>query len=198
MAQDSVSIASRAAVMVGLNPISSFENADTESIAARELYDGVKEECLTDYPWRFAMKQRRLDLLPEEPVGRWDRAYELPSDILVLRAITVGGERIPYDRYGDNLVYTDTSVDDVLIADYMYAVSEMHWPPYFARYVEYKMAATLALTVTMKSDLAEAFTQKAQMQFNTATRMDAQAQTINSKRNRISTSRLIGNRARIA
>ena len=91
-----VTVASRAAVLAGLNPISAFNNSTDDEKAAEELYPSVRDEYLTSYAWRFASKQSQLDRLADTPVGRWEAVYDLPADLLVLRAVTVGGSRSPY------------------------------------------------------------------------------------------------------
>ena len=187
-----VDVASRACVLAGLNPISGFNNSNDEEKASQELYPGIRDQCLTSYSWRFAVKESQLDRLNDTPVsGRWEAVYDLPSDMLMLRAVTVSGRRIPYDRYAENNIYTNTSADDVVVADYVYQVSEAHWPPYFARYVEYKAAAVLAASITLQSDLAGYYDQQAEVQFVTAKHMDGQSQTSGYERTRAPTSRFL-------
>ncbi len=187
-----VDIASRASVLAGLNPISGFNNTNDEEKAAQELYPGTRDQCLTSYSWRFAVKESQLDRLADTPIsGRWEAVYDLPADLLMLRAVTTEGRRVAYDRYAESFIYTNTSAEQVLVADYVFKVSEAQWPPYFACYVEYKFASVLSASITMQVDLAEYFYKQAEMQFATAKHMDAQSQTLGIERTRASTSRFI-------
>ena len=186
-----VTVASRAAVLAGLNPISAFNNSTDEEKAAEELYPSVRDECLTSYAWRFASKQSQLDRLADTPVGRWEAVYDLPADLLVLRAVTVDGSRIPYDRYAEKNIYTNTSADDVVVADYLFAVNEQFWPPYFTKLVELKMASALSASLTLQAALANLLENQALRQAMTAKHMDAQSQTIGYERTRAPTSRFL-------
>jgi hypothetical protein len=187
-----IEVASRSCVLAGLNPISGFNNTNDEEKATEALYPGVRDQCLTSYSWRFAVKESQLDRLAVTPVsGRWEAVYDLPSDLLMLRAVTVSGYRTPYDRYAERNIYTNTSADDVVVADYVYQVDENFWPPYFTRYVELKMASVLAASITLQADLSELFERKALMQFATAKHMDGQSQTMGYERTRAPTNRFL-------
>ena len=102
MALTDIEVASRACVLAGLNPISGFNNTNDEEKASEELYPGIRDQCLTLYSWRFSVKESQLDRLADTPVsGRWEAIYDLPADVMVLRAVTVSGNRVPYDLFAE-------------------------------------------------------------------------------------------------
>ena len=192
MALTDIEVASRACVLAGLNPISGFNNTNDEEKATQELYPGVRDQALTCYGWRFAIKESQLDRLTATPVaGRWEAVYDLPADLLVLRGVTTSGNRIAYDRYAENNIYTNTSVDDVVVAEYIFQVDENHWPPYFTRYVELKLASALSSSITLQAALAQLFDSQANDQYWKAKHMDAQSQTIGYERTRAPTTRFL-------
>ena len=123
--------------------------------------------------------------------GRWEAVYDLPADLLVLRGVTTSGNRIAYDRYAENNIYTNTIVDDVVVAEYIFQVDENHWPPYFTRYVELKLASALSSSITLQADLAQLFDSQANDQYWKAKHMDAQSQTIGYERTRAPTTRFL-------
>lgn len=195
MALTDIEVASRACVLAGLNPISGFNNTNDEEKASEELYPGIRDQCLTLYSWRFSIKESQLDRLADTPVGgRWEAIYDLPSDLMVLRAVTISGNRIPYDRFATKNIYTNTSADDVVVGEYIYKVSENLWPAYFTRYVELKLAAALAASITFQADIASLFENLAARQFVDAKHMDAQSQTVGYERTRAPTSRFLAAR----
>ena len=58
MAVTKVDIASRALIMIGANPISSFTDGSTESLVTNNIYEEIVESTLTRHKWRFATGQR--------------------------------------------------------------------------------------------------------------------------------------------
>ena len=76
MAVTKVDIASRALVMVGANPISSFTDNSTEALITNTLYEEVVESTLSECSWRFAMGQKQLSLLADAPTSRYEYAYQ--------------------------------------------------------------------------------------------------------------------------
>lgn len=61
------------------------------------FYPIARDELLSSYPWRFAMKRKKLALLAEEPVGDSSAHYfALPADCLKLvRVHTTGLGSLP-------------------------------------------------------------------------------------------------------
>jgi hypothetical protein len=190
--QEKVIIASRASVAAGLNPITAFNGSSSEAIVADQLYDSIVENALSLFHWSFAIKQQRLELSNAAPASRWQRAYSEPSDMIELRGVIVNDMPIVFDRYG-GYIFTDTSTEDVVFAEYTYRAAEAEWPAHFKMAVQHRISAALAMSVTMKADMASGFDQMANAQFALARNRDSQSRTAGSKRKLI-TSRLISNR----
>ena len=60
--------------------------------------------------------QKVLNRLTDAPTGRYDFAYQLPNDNLIVHAVTVNDNLVEYQIYGD-MVYADTDQADTVIAD---------------------------------------------------------------------------------
>ena len=85
VANSAIDICSRALILIGAEPITSFEDNTTEALVAVNMYEDVAQASLCDTRWRFATEQAQLARLSEEPTGRFDAAYQLPSGTLMRR-----------------------------------------------------------------------------------------------------------------
>ena len=169
-------ICSRALILIGADPISSFDDGTTEATVAVNMYEDVAQSALVNTRWRFATNQKVLNQLSDEPPGRYDLAYQLPSDLLMLHAVTVNDNLIDYQMYGDK-VFADTSTQDVVIADYSFRANEETWPSYFTLAVEFSLAIIFATSIARDANLASLMTARAEATMAKARTMDSQQQT---------------------
>ena len=188
-ANSSVDIAARALTLIGANPISSFDDASTEATVANNMYEDVARASLCMARWRFATNQQVLNLLANEPTGRFDQAYQLPSSLLMLHALTVNDLVVDYTVYGDK-VFSDSTTADVLIADYTFRATEDNFPSYFSLALEYALASIFATSIARDDSLMAVIEKKAEQLMAKARNIDAQQQTTR----RMSTSRFVTNR----
>ena len=188
-ANTAIKICSRASILMGGIPIQSFSEGTTEADVVDAMYEDIARAALTNTRWRFATNQAQLSRLEAAPTGRFDAAYQLPNDLIMLSAVTIGDEPIMYDTYGDK-VYCDAAENDVVIADYIFRADESNWPPYFTIAVEFQVAAMLAVSVARDAQLASMMEQKGELQMSRARRLDSQQQTTR----KLNTSRFIAQR----
>jgi len=188
-ANSDIDIAARALVLIGAEPITSFTSTSTEALVASNIYEDVVQTALCASRWRFATNQAVLNLLTAAPTGRFATAHQLPTDLLMLHAITVNSANIEYNVYGDK-VFSDMSSGDVVVADYSFRAGEQEFPSYFTLSVEYALAAAFALAIARDEQLATMFEKKAAQLMQQAKTIDSQQQTTR----RIRTSRLIAER----
>lgn len=189
VANTAIKVCSRASVLMGGSLISSFSDGTIESDVCDAMYEDVARSCLTNTRWRFATNQETLSQLALAPTGRFDSAYQLPSGMLMLNALTVDDLPIEYDIYGDK-AYCNAVAQDEVIADYIFRADESNWLPYFVIAVEFSMAAILAVSVARDAQLASLFEQKASIYMMQARRLDSQQQTTR----KLNTSRFINQR----
>mgnify|MGYP003111098472 FL=1 len=184
-----VDISSRALILIGAEPITSFSDGTTESLVTSNLYEDILRTSLVNARWRFATNQAVLNLLSEAPTGRYDKAYQLPSDNLMVHSVTVNDNLIDYQLYG-NKVFADTTDTDEVIVDYTFRADESTFPAYFTLAVTYSLAVPLALSVARDASLANAISTQATQLMAKARSIDAQQQTTR----KLVTSRFITNR----
>ena len=189
VADTSLKIASRALILIGADAITAFDDGSTEATIATNMYEDVCRTALTNTRWRFATNQATLNLLSSAPTGRYDRAYQIPSDSLMIHAVTVNENVIDYQTYGDK-IYADTSTTDSLIADYTFRVGEDKFPSYFILALEYSLASVFATSIARDANLANLMTNAASNAMAKARSLDSQSQTTR----KLITSRYLTNR----
>ena len=188
-AQSAIDVCSRALILIGADPITSFDDGNNEALIASNMYEDVARASLVNTRWRFATNQVVLNRLTEAPTGRFDAAYQLPSGWLMTHVVTVNDTPIEYQTYGDKLFCDETSNSE-LVLDFTYRAQEQDWPSYFTVAVEYELASVFAVGLARDQALAQLMTQQANVYMIKARNLDAQQQTTR----KLSTSRFITNR----
>jgi|TARA_R110002050_G_scaffold169757_2_gene301577 hypothetical protein len=175
-ANSAVDVSSRALILIGAEPITSFDDGNNEALVASNMYEDVARSSLVNCRWRFATNQSVLNRLSDAPTGRYDAAYQLPSDSLMVHAVTINDSPIEYQTYG-NKVFCDATSNETLILDYTFRAEEVDWPSYFVMAVEYELAAVFAVALARDASLSSLMEQKGQMAMIKARNLDAQQQT---------------------
>ena len=189
VANSAIDIASRALVLIGAEPITSFDSSSTEALVATNMYEDTVRAMLSTARWRFATEQAVLQQLTDVPTGRFDIAHQLPSNILVLHGVTISDRLIDYTVYGSK-VFSDSTTNDTLIADYTFRAEEINFPSYFSLALQYSVASIFATSIARDDRLMQLMETKANQLMAKARNIDAQQQTTR----KLSTSRFITNR----
>jgi hypothetical protein len=175
-ANSDIDIASRGLILIGADPITSFTASTTESTVANAIYEDIVRTTLCSSRWRFATNQAQLNLLTNVPTGRYDIAHQLPTDMLMLHAVTISDAIIEYNIYGDK-VFSDASTQDTLVADYTFRALEQDFPSYFTVALEFSLAASFALAIARDEQLSSILEQKGGALLQQAKTLDSQQQT---------------------
>ena len=189
VANSAIDIASRALVLIGAEPITSFDSSSTEALVASNMYEDTVRATLATARWRFATEQAVLNQLTDAPTGRFDIAHQLPSDLLILHAVTINDRLIEYTVYGDK-VFSDSTTNDTFIADYTFRAEEVNFPSYFSLALQYSLASIFATSIARDDRLMQIMETKANMLMAKARNLDSQQQTTR----KLSTSRFITDR----
>lgn len=178
-----VEVAQKAMVLVGLTPLTAFTDDNDETRVMNTIYEDVVQDCLSQNNWNFATGQATLVRLTDAPLDRWDAAYILPTDPVVMQVQTVTINDVPqnYDIY-ERKVYINASENDVVTLNYIFRVGTQNWNPTFTLWVIYRLASVMALSVIRKADVAEAYVKLAEEQFKRAKARDSQQVTTQSIR----------------
>ena len=192
MAVTKIDIASRALIMIGANPISSFTDGSTEALVVNNIYEEIVEASLTRHKWRFATGQKQLSLLSAAPTGRYEYAYQIPASPLCLQiiAVTSNDHAIPYSRYEDKIYLDGYGSNSTVIMDYVFRQDEDQFPPHFRLALEYKLASIFAGSIARDSGMVREFDELGERQLLIAKNTDSQETTTKV----LSTSRFITER----
>jgi hypothetical protein len=179
MAVTKVDVAARALVMIGASPISSFTDDSTEGLVTNNIYEEIVEATLTRHRWRLETSKKQLSLLTATPVGRWEYAYQMPTDPLVLQIITVScnDSILPYARYEDKIYVDGYGSASTVIMDYIFRQDESKFPSYFRLALEYKLASIYAGAVARDAGMIKQFDELAERQLLIARNTDSQETT---------------------
>lgn len=160
-------IANRALIKIGEPPISSY-NQKPLGETLQIVYDEVKMNLLSSYPWRFAIKRVVLAPLEEKSNHpRFKYKFQLPSDCLLLRSISEINNSANLRNYnattgtrfeveGKNIYYTEDNLPITYIAN----VDEELFTPLFKEAFANKLAAELSIKVQQNLSLVEIYEQK--------------------------------------
>lgn len=192
MSADAVELCAKALVLLGIPPITSFEDDSTEATVASNVYEEIINGALASYPWKFATTMQELDKLSDDPPDIWSYAYQIPSDFLHAIRVTQAGVPVEFDRYGD-LIFCNADNDTTPVAlSYVYKAPISSWIPHFRQAVMYDLASLFAEAVAGRSDLAKQFAERAHGAYRIARSQDSKSQTTRA----ITTSRLLAARRR--
>jgi hypothetical protein len=189
VANSAIDIASRALVLIGAEPITSFDSSSTEALVATNMYEDTVRAMLSTARWRFATEQAVLNQLSDVPTGRFDIAHQLPSNLLVLHGVTINDRLIDFTVYGDK-VFSDSTSSDTLVADFTFRADEVDFPSYFSLALQYSLASIFATSIARDDRLMQLMETKANQLMAKARNIDAQQQTTR----KLVTSRFISNR----
>ena len=175
MAQSDIDICSAAFVLLGANPIQSFDDGSYEAEVATALYPLIRDSMLSLHPWSFATGEVSLPTLTDKPVASFAYAHQLPSDFL--RAISVGvspdSVGTPY-RIAEKRIHADVTP---IVLRYVFRPDESSWPPYFDMCLTQHLKAHFAVPITDRRTLSEFSFQIDEASFARAKNMDSQQQT---------------------
>ena len=184
-----IDICTRSLVLIAAQPITSFSDGSNEALVAVNLYEDTIQASLVNTRWRFAVNQAIGNRLSDEPTGRYNSAYQIPSDSLMINAVTVNDRNIDYQIYG-NFIFNDASVNDVVVIDYNFRQLEAKFPAYFVQAVVYELAGHFALALARNDSMSNNMFEKARFFMQKARTLDSQQQTTL----RLSTNRFVTSR----
>ena len=147
-----IQIASNALLLLGHEPIASFEEPTAGATIAANLYDSSYKSMLTTYRWRFATKSSvQLARLATASDENYSYSFQLPADLLYLQRVT--DRNLNYEIYGDKLHTNQTTVS----IDYTYDVAADKLPAYYVKSLEFFLSTQFALSLTGDLNKMQAF-----------------------------------------
>ncbi|MBX6375359.1 MAG: hypothetical protein IRZ13_14135 [Acetobacteraceae bacterium] len=176
MAQaDALKICSDALVLIGENPIDSFEGASAAQVVANARYQPTADLLLASHPWRF---NRRIEMLarlaaaPSAATG-YSAAYALPAGVLRIVAPFVDGMVAPGWEPTETAIWLDAEPTQTVELEYHARVDEIRWPPAFRQALVYRLAAEFAVPIRDDTKIQQAMLQLAERELALARHQNA-------------------------
>jgi hypothetical protein len=185
--QSAFDLCNRALVRVGASQIVDFEGGSAESESAAAEYEARVTERLSGvmpgwpppggaaFEWRFSMKIAALGApVGTAPADLWTHAYNLPADMLALRACRRSDLQIEFTRAGNQLLCNDEAN---VVVEYTFRQTEANFPPYFTAALVEDLAEFFALALNRDTGLATAHRERAVSLWAAARFADSKAMT---------------------
>lgn len=145
-----VYICNSALLKVGGDLISSLTDGSRAANICNTLYTVLRDKCMGDAPWRFAIMQVQLAPLAQAPLFDYQYAYQLPDDCL--RPLScesdpwtvMAGGILLCNSPTINLTYIQRNTD------------ESSWDERFAEAFALLMSREIALALVQSAPLAQA------------------------------------------
>ena len=176
LADSDLDVANSALHLIGAEALTAFSDDSPEGKIATSIFEDTINSALSGHRWRFASKQRALTKSSVDPASRWDSAYSLPNDCVIVSAATINDARIKYDIY-QRKIYCDATSTDTLVIDYIFRPDVVDWPAPFKMAVTYSLASIFALSLARDARLSDVMGQQSLVHFARARHIDSQQQT---------------------
>lgn len=121
-----IDLINAALTATGNRPITSLEDAESESVVSMANYFAVVGAEFA-YPWTWTLTTRRLNRVAGETDTIWTTAWQVPDGVEVDR-IEVGGRPVAWESMSDLILTNET---DGVIAIGRYRPSVRNWPDQF-------------------------------------------------------------------
>jgi len=163
MSETAISICARSLVLLGANPISSFEASEGDgAVICSNVYPGLKRGMMSRHPWRFLMRKKELTKDSDDPVGEWDNSFILPGDAMdgihaVFRSDQDKKPHTSFEIFERRLLTNEQRA----VVDYKVEKSEAFWPVYFVELMVAALCAEIAFVVTDQNNVASEWNLKA-------------------------------------
>lgn len=171
MATSKVQIASNALLLLGDNPINSFDEDSDRARLASNLWDNARQAILRRHPWNCAIK--RVALAPDSTAPAFDWAYQFPLPGDWLRTLYVGQARAP-DPYKieGRMILSDANP---LYLEYVFDNEDVaSWDAMLAEAMQRYMAFSMAYPITKSNTTRDSIYKEMELLFRDARTVDGQ------------------------
>jgi hypothetical protein len=169
---DQLSICSDALVLVGDEPITTFESDETRSVVAARRYPILVREHLA-WNWGFNRRLARLARIhaPMPEGALFNSRYAMPVDMLLEIAPQVDGGQCEWEII-DGELHVDATVDQKVTLRYHGVSDERTWSPRFVSALQMFLAADFALSLREEENLSGYWLKRAETKIREARQAD--------------------------
>ena len=167
------SVANEALIMIGKTTLSDIDSdTSTEAKVALLAFDPTRQDLLRMHPWNFAIKRIALAASATDPVFRYDKAYNLPSDCVRVLAVEDSQDWKVEVNNGVQAIVCDQSspINLLYVAD---ITDDTKWDASFHKLFVYKLAADMVFALVPDEDLRTGLLNTFLVQLSIARGIDA-------------------------
>jgi hypothetical protein len=194
MPQTAEEVASAAMVLLGIRPMTSFQEVGRDEVfVASALYELSVSELAEAHPWKFCQGQQILENDPVPPLDRYETSWLLPrfpnGVPYTIHTVRLDDYPVAYEIMGQR-IYAEVGLNESPVVEYTYRVDEAYWPPSFKMALVFRLASMLANAVTRNGSQIKAMDAAYEIQLGRAKFRDAKSVTVK----RMDQSRFLRNR----
>ena len=160
-ADTEVSICSNALRLVGEKPITALTDNTEAGRLSNAWYANVRDTCLQQHAWNFALARVELAALADAPAYQFDKQYQVPPDCLRVLALASQKDSswtYPEDYHRDTVWRVEggkiLTYETTVYIKYIQRVTDpVLFPPLFVQAVQCGLAGAFAQAVTGKQQL---------------------------------------------
>lgn len=166
---DSIKICNLALMMVGIPPITSFEENNNNARLCKEFFPVLRDRVLRDHPWSFATTSYHLQKLHEES---FDPALPfvcaLPGDVIRILSLS---DASPYRRVGKKIFIQNFPASVI----YVRRIEDPGlFDETFCEALQYLIASEIGMANTRDASLIHFYRQKYEKSLASARAVDSQ------------------------
>lgn len=171
MATNAVSICSNALLMLGADPINSFDEGTAGARLASNLYALVRDRILRSHPWNCAVK--RVILAPDAtpPVFDYSAQFTLPSDWLKTLQVGSNCENLTWVTESRKIL---CDVDALRLRYIFRNTVEGTWDSLLIDAMTAAMTVVFAYPITESTSLRDSFREEFMQKMREARTVDGQ------------------------
>lgn len=169
MATSDVQIANYALTLLGAKRINALSEDTNEARNINAVFGLIRESCLSEHEWNFAIKRANLGLLSDTPEFDFDYKFQLPNDcVRVVKTDLPKGSR--YQIEGREILCDS----ETLKIKYIQNVTDAaRFSAPFVKYFAYRLAEEVAYPITGSKGLEADLFQKAEAIKNSGFGLDS-------------------------
>jgi len=155
MATSEVQLCSNALLLLGAEPINSFDDDSDRALLVSNLWPNALDAILRSHPWNCAIKREQLSSTGTAPAFDYAYQFTLPGDCLRILSIGERGENPQFEIEGRTVLYDEA----LLNVRYVYRNEDIpSWDALLVQAAEAYMAMTCAYPITKSASMFDAMT----------------------------------------
>lgn len=158
---------------IGAKKVNSVDDNNSDLRLALAVYNDMRDDILSRFPWGFATVFATLAEDRVEPVWGYSKAFTLPTDCVMVVAFQSDPNITSYDTEFEvvgSSIYTNSEM--AYLRYISNSVDETKWPVYFGEVIAYRIAYEICLQSSKVPNLYEQLLQMFTVTFEQAIYLD--------------------------